>query len=75
MSVIEDVKTIFGKTPTVQPQLKEPPKKILIVEDDTILLEMYRDKFIHEGFTVVTAKNGKDGLDKTLDEKTRYYFA
>jgi two-component system alkaline phosphatase synthesis response regulator PhoP len=69
MSVIDDVKTLLGKTPAVQPQAKESPKKILIVEDDAILLEMYQDKFIHEGFTVITAENGKDGLQKAIELK------
>src|SRR6185437_2418903 len=43
--------------------------KILIVEDDSILLEMYRDKFIHENFSVITAQNGKEGLEKAIELK------
>jgi len=70
MSVIEDVKTILGKTPPPPPLVrKELPKKILIVEDDAILLEMYKDKFLHEGFDVITAVNGKDGLEKAIELK------
>jgi CheY-like chemotaxis protein len=69
MSVIEDVKTILGKTPHPQTQINNSPKKILIVEDDGILLEMYKDKFINEGFNVITAINGKEGLEKTLEHK------
>jgi CheY-like chemotaxis protein len=69
MSVIEDVKTIFGKKPPLQIKKDETSKKILIVEDDEILLEMYRDKFLHEGFIVITAKNGKQGLEKTIEQK------
>jgi len=69
MSVIEDVKTILGKTPSPQTKIKESPKTILIVEDDTILLEMYKDKFIKEGFAVLTAGNGKEGLEKTIEQK------
>ncbi len=38
--------------------------KILLVEDDVILLEMYRDKFVHEGFDVQTAVDGQDGIKK-----------
>lgn len=38
--------------------------KILLIEDDKILLEMYRDKFYHEGFTVQTAVDGQEGLEK-----------
>jgi DNA-binding response OmpR family regulator len=69
MSVIEDVKTILGKAPPPQPAAKEPPKKILIVEDDPILLEMYKDKFLNEEFAVITATNGKEGLDIAVDQK------
>jgi CheY-like chemotaxis protein len=38
--------------------------KILLVEDDAILLGMYRDKFVHEGFTVETAGDGEEGINK-----------
>ena len=38
--------------------------KILLIEDDTILLQMYRDKFVHEGFTVETASDGESGIIK-----------
>lgn len=69
MSVLEDVKTILGKPPQPYTQTKELPKKILIVEDDAILLEMYKDKFVSEGFAVITATNGKEGLEKTLEQK------
>jgi CheY-like chemotaxis protein len=38
--------------------------KILLIEDDKILLEMYRDKFIKEKFQVQTAKEGREGIEK-----------
>lgn len=69
MSVIEDVKTILRKQPPPPIKKDQPLKKILIVEDDAILLEMYKDKFINEGFQVITATNGKEGLEKTLEQK------
>jgi DNA-binding response OmpR family regulator len=69
MSVIEDVKTILGKPPQPHTQIQQSLKKILIVEDDAILLEMYKDKFVTEGFEVITAINGKEGLEKTLEQK------
>jgi DNA-binding response OmpR family regulator len=68
MKVIDDIKTVLGDTPL--PNSKNTPlKKVLIVEDDNILLEMYRDKFIKENFEVITAENGKIGLEKALNEK------
>ena len=37
-------------------------KKILIVEDETILAEMYRDKLIQAGFEVVSAYSAEEAL-------------
>lgn len=39
---------------------------ILIIEDDQILLEMYRDKFQVSKYGVITALNGEDGLNAAL---------
>ncbi len=41
-------------------------KKILLVEDDVVLLNVLRDKLSGEGFEVLSAGNGKDGLDLAL---------
>lgn len=38
--------------------------KVLLIEDDQVLQEMYRDKFTHEGFEIEIAENGKGGIDK-----------
>ncbi len=35
---------------------------VLIIEDDQIILDMYRDKFQVSKFGVITALNGEDGL-------------
>lgn len=43
--------------------------KILIVEDDTTLSQMYKFKFEAEGFVVVAAVNGKLGLEAAEKEK------
>lgn len=41
----------------------EPPnRRILIVDDEPILLDMLLDIFHDEGFTVYTASNGEDAL-------------
>jgi len=69
MKVIDDLKTIINKDPQQQFKTKQPLKKILIVEDDKILLEMYQDKFTKEGFEVIIAENGKIGLEKAINEK------
>jgi DNA-binding response OmpR family regulator len=42
------------------------PKKILIVEDEAAILNGISDKFTNEGFLVIKAKNGQEGLDEAL---------
>ena len=37
--------------------------KILIVEDDSALLEMYKVKFEEEGLSLITASDGEAGLE------------
>lgn len=43
-------------------------KKILIVEDDSVLSWVLIKKFKKEGFSVLLAKNGEEGLDVALKE-------
>lgn len=38
-------------------------KTILLVEDDEMLHTMYTQKFTKEGYTVLSAYNGQEGLD------------
>ena len=42
---------------------------ILIVEDDPVLSKMYTEKFKFEGFEVLNAPNGEEGLRLALSEK------
>ena len=37
--------------------------KIAIIEDDSVISQMYRMKFEADGFDVQVANNGKDGID------------
>lgn len=39
-------------------------KKILLIEDDLILVQMYEIKFKHAGFIVETAFDGRQGIEK-----------
>lgn len=41
-------------------------RKILIVEDDNVLREMYKDAFRHSGFNVIEAWNGEMAIDIAL---------
>jgi len=44
-------------------------KKILIVEDEKILAEMYKDKFEMAGFEVILSFDCQDGLEVAKKEK------
>ncbi len=43
--------------------------KVLIVEDEESLAQMYAAKFKHEGFTVAVAPDGASGLEMARKEK------
>ncbi|MFH0856313.1 MAG: response regulator [bacterium] len=45
------------------------PKKILIIEDDKILADMYAIKFEKEGYDVIETQSGIAGLDMAKKEK------
>jgi len=47
---------------------KEKKAKILLVEDDNFLVEMYTTKFELEGFEVLSAEDGKKGLEMVKKE-------
>lgn len=44
-------------------------RTVLIIEDEQILRDMYRDAFEKNDFTVVTAADGKEGLKLALEDK------
>ncbi len=44
----------------------ESKKTILVVEDDASELKALVDKFTREGFSVLQAKNGEEGLESAL---------
>ncbi len=39
-------------------------KKILVIEDDIYLLELYREVLVNAGFETDTAEDGRQGLEK-----------
>jgi two-component system alkaline phosphatase synthesis response regulator PhoP len=41
-------------------------KKVLLIEDDLIISEMYQSKLEREGFDVITANDGEKGLTIAL---------
>ena len=44
----------------------EEAKKVLLIEDEEIFVEMFGDKLKQDGFLVESSLNGKDGLEKAL---------
>lgn len=44
-------------------------KKILVIDDDKNLVEMLKIRLESEGFKVVSAYDGEEGLEKTMKEK------
>lgn len=49
--------------------MKKINKKILIVEDDPNFISILKKKFDQEGFTTLTAQDGKEGLNMALREE------
>jgi len=47
----------------------KPKKKILIVEDERLLSELYQETFEQEGFNVVSAVTGKEAIKVAQVEK------
>ena len=44
-------------------------KKILIIEDDTVISAMYQAKLQQSGYAILTADNGADGLKTAKEQK------
>ena len=47
----------------------ENDKKILVIEDELPMLKALSDKFSREGFSVLEARNGEEGLNVALKTK------
>jgi len=43
--------------------------KVLIVDDDMTLRELYKERMKAEGFVIVSASDGEEAIDKTMKEK------
>lgn len=48
--------------------------KVLLIEDEPDVLELYRLKLTLDDYDVVTAQNGQEGLDKAHSEKPELIF-
>ena len=54
--------------------INQTPKKplILLIEDDSLLIKMYKAKFIAEGFEVIIASEGESGLKMALENPVNF---
>jgi len=69
MNTTNTTSTVKTTPPPNQVKIPEVVKKIktiLIVEDDPILLKMYSEKFMFEGFKVLNAKDGLEAIETAL---------
>ena len=48
--------------------------KVLLIEDEKEVAELYRLKLSLDGYTVITAENGEEGLEKAFSEKPELIF-
>lgn len=44
-------------------------KKILLIEDEEIMINILKKKLVQEGYDVTVARNGKEGLEKMRETK------
>jgi DNA-binding response OmpR family regulator len=63
------MKKIKNKTKDKVQNETEVMQKILIVEDDIPVMRAISDKLNREGFEVIEARNGKEGLSMAFDKK------
>ena len=57
------------KEKNCKPKEKTSRARILVVDDDTALLEAIQHRFQYCEWDVITAANGKEGLEKAASEK------
>lgn len=64
MNVIDDIKILTGqkKDPRLE-KPAQPAQKILVVEDEKSLGDILEARLTEEGFSVMRAENGKQGLE------------
>ena len=53
---------------------KDDKIKVLLIEDEKEVAELYRLKLSLDGYEVITAENGEEGLEKALKENPELIF-
>ncbi|MCL5411296.1 MAG: response regulator [Patescibacteria group bacterium] len=54
--------------------MKEDKVKVLLIEDEKEVLELYKLKLTLDEYDVITAENGEEGLKKAWEEKPELIF-
>lgn len=54
--------------------MDEHKKKILIIEDDEHVAKIYEIKFSKEGYNIILAVNGEEGIEKIKNERPNLIF-
>ena len=55
-------------------QTKEEKIKVLLIEDEKEVAELYKLKLTLDGYEVITAENGQEGLDKANSYRPELIF-
>ena len=55
-------------------QTKEEKIKVLLIEDEKEVAELYKLKLTLDGYEVITAENGQEGLEKAFKENPELIF-
>jgi DNA-binding response OmpR family regulator len=73
MGLFDNVKNLVGGAkstpPSATPTQLPSARKVLIVEDDEALRNLYKEILSAEAYTVFTAENGQIGLDTIVAQK------
>lgn len=51
--------------------MNEKKKKIMVVEDDIFVMDIYKTKLSEEGYEVIAAENGMEALRKVNEENIK----
>ncbi len=67
---MDDIQKQSGIEPAAQTaeEKKSAGPTVLFIEDDSLLLKMYQTKFESEGFKVISALDGEEGLSAALEQ-------
>lgn len=67
MGIISDVQVLTGQKEAIE-KTPTAAKKVLVVEDEKPLLEALSARIADEGYKVLKAENGKEGLEIAIDQ-------